>query len=106
MRADVDYARTCPGGQVAKALQSSEKRGIEPRLGASQPGPGAGSGKIPSGRDPPLPVVVLSRGVFVIPTRERSEPGEPALSEVEGNLLFMAKCVREGYEFKLVPPRP
>jgi hypothetical protein len=27
---------------------------------------------------------------LVIPTRERSEPGEPALSEVEGNLLFIA----------------
>src|SRR4029077_19347707 len=30
-----------------------------------------------------------SRDLF-IPTRERSETGEPALSEVEGNLLFAA----------------
>jgi hypothetical protein len=33
-----------------------------------------------------VPINVLIR--IVIPTRERSEAGEPALSEVEGNLLF------------------
>jgi hypothetical protein len=43
---------------------------------------------------------------LVIPTRERSEAGEPALSEVEGNLLFhcgmqdsMPNSSREGHDF-------
>jgi hypothetical protein len=38
---------------------------------------------------------------LVIPTRERSEAGEPALSEVEGNPLFYRRMHRQGHDMPL-----